>query len=91
MIILLCSYLWAVCICVASQLFGDAGYTDADLAGIIVAIVQVVFTLGSVLLVDRVGRRGLLMAAGLGIAASSAVLGSTQWPVSCSLRPPALL
>lgn len=59
----------------SGQIFDDAGFHDANTAALIVSGVQVIVTAISCVLVDKSGRRSLLMAAGIGMTASLAVLG----------------
>ena len=58
-------------------IFDKAGSSiDKNLSTIIVGIVQLVATLGSMFLVDRAGRRILLFVSGFGMAISLAALGA---------------
>ena len=58
-------------------IFDKAGSSiDKNISTIIVGIVQLVATLGSMFLVDRAGRRILLFVSGFGMAVSLAALGS---------------
>lgn len=59
----------------SGQIFDDAGFHDANTAALIVSSVQVIVTAISCVLVDKSGRRSLLMAAGIGMAASLVILG----------------
>lgn len=57
------------------SIFEDAGVESANVAALSVSATQVIVTAISCLLVDRAGRRMLLMLAGIGMACSSAILG----------------
>jgi len=58
------------------QIFKDAGSTmDSNLSSIIIGIVQVVATMVAVVLVDRAGRRILLLISDVAMCAAIAVLG----------------
>lgn len=60
----------------ASQIFTDAGATiPSELATIIIGIIQVVATFGSSLVVDKLGRRILLMLSALIMCICSTALG----------------
>ena len=59
----------------SGQIFEDAGFSNANVSAIMVSAVQVVVTGLSCFVVDKSGRRGLLMAAGIGMSAACSVLG----------------
>ena len=59
------------------EIFSDAGVSNANAASLSVAAVQVVITMVSVVLVDRAGRRMLLMLAGIGMACTCSILGAS--------------
>ncbi|EDQ86863.1 uncharacterized protein MONBRDRAFT_10586 [Monosiga brevicollis MX1] len=59
----------------SGKIFEDAGMSNPNVPALIVSAVQVVITGLSGTIIDRAGRRALIMAAGIGMAASSAVLG----------------
>eukprot|EP00043_Microstomoeca_roanoka_P007023 m.68003 g.68003 ORF g.68003 m.68003 type:complete len:507 (+) comp13662_c0_seq1:177-1697(+) len=63
----------------SAQIFEDAGFSNSNVAALIVSGVQVVVTAISCVLVDKSGRRALLMVSGLGMAASAALLGYFFW------------
>eukprot|EP00053_Salpingoeca_punica_P008839 m.78958 g.78958 ORF g.78958 m.78958 type:complete len:528 (-) comp14770_c0_seq2:332-1915(-) len=57
------------------SIFEDAGMSSPDVSALSASAVQVIVTMISCFLVDRAGRRALLMVAGIGMSASAAVLG----------------
>lgn len=59
----------------ATGIFANAGVQSAGIAALCVAVLQVVVTAVSVLLMDLAGRRPLLLAASVGMCASSVALG----------------
>eukprot|EP00730_Choanoeca_flexa_P017114 TRINITY_DN8198_c0_g1_i3.p1 TRINITY_DN8198_c0_g1~~TRINITY_DN8198_c0_g1_i3.p1 ORF type:complete len:505 (+),score=112.64 TRINITY_DN8198_c0_g1_i3:113-1627(+) len=59
----------------SGKIFADAGMSNPNVPALIVAAVQVVVTAFAGSIVDRSGRRSLLMGAGIGMASSCAVLG----------------
>lgn len=59
----------------SGSIFTAAGFSNANTASLIVSGVQVVVTGLSCFVVDKSGRRSLLMAAGVGMSASTGVLG----------------
>eukprot|EP00049_Salpingoeca_infusionum_P022433 m.6721 g.6721 ORF g.6721 m.6721 type:complete len:509 (-) comp5184_c0_seq1:329-1855(-) len=63
----------------SGEIFADAGFENANAAALIVSGVQVIVTGISCLIVDKAGRRSLLMAAGIGMVASCAMLGYFFW------------
>eukprot|EP00041_Stephanoeca_diplocostata_P027156 m.744541 g.744541 ORF g.744541 m.744541 type:complete len:532 (-) comp23124_c0_seq20:376-1971(-) len=56
-------------------IFSMAGISNACVAAMMVAVVQVVVTVASCFIIDKAGRRSLLMVAGTGMAAMDIVLG----------------
>ena len=63
----------------ASTMLLDAGFSSANVAAIAIAIVQVIVTAISCLIVDKVGRRILLMIPTAVMCASMAVLGASRY------------
>ncbi|EGD75291.1 hypothetical protein PTSG_06943 [Salpingoeca rosetta] len=63
----------------SGSIFEDAGFDNSNVAALIVGSVQFVVTAISCVIVDKSGRRALLMVAGVGMAASSALLGYYFW------------
>ena len=59
----------------AGPIFKDAGQSNADRSGLYVMSVQVAATLVSVILMERVGRRTLLLISSAGMAVSAGLLG----------------
>ena len=57
------------------SIFNGAGFVNGEMATIAVGVVQVVFTLIACLLIDKYGRRLLLVVAGCGMAGSCFALG----------------
>ncbi|XP_077989711.1 solute carrier family 2, facilitated glucose transporter member 8-like isoform X2 [Glandiceps talaboti] len=57
------------------DIFHSAGFTDGHLATVIVGAVQVVFTILAASIMDRAGRRILLIVAGTGMTISSVTFG----------------
>ncbi len=48
---------------------------NSQIASLIVGVVQVIITFIACMLIDKVGRRALLMTAGIGMTASCVILG----------------
>ena len=63
----------------ASQMLGDAGLSDPNDASIVIGVVQVFVTAVSCLIVDKFGRRKLLMLPTLLMFVSMAVLGASKY------------
>eukprot|EP00055_Hartaetosiga_balthica_P016704 m.106628 g.106628 ORF g.106628 m.106628 type:complete len:565 (-) comp9158_c1_seq5:1908-3602(-) len=63
----------------SASIFEDAGVSDANLSAILFSIVQMIVTGISCILVDKAGRRALLMTAGIGMCASLILLGYYFW------------
>ena len=63
----------------ASTMLLDAGFSDANVAAIAIAAVQIIATGISCLIVDKVGRRILLIIATIVMCASMVVLGVSQY------------
>lgn len=61
------------------QIFADAGFSNGNLPGLIVGVVQVVITAIACVIIDKTGRRALLITAGIGMAGASAILGYYFW------------
>lgn len=59
----------------ATEMFKSAGVSDASTGSLILAIAQLVVTALSCVIIDKVGRRPLLMTAGTGMCAALVVLG----------------
>lgn len=59
----------------ATEIFKSAGIQDAATGSLIVGIVQVIVTLFSCVIIDKAGRRALLMTAGTGMFSALLVLG----------------
>ncbi len=59
----------------SNQIFEDAGQDNASLSSVILGIVQVVVTAIACLLIDKTGRRALLMFAGIGMTGACLLLG----------------
>ena len=57
------------------SIFNGAGFENGERATIVVGLVQVVFTVVACLLIDKYGRRLLLLTAGVGMASSCFGLG----------------
>ena len=57
------------------SIFESAGYENGQLATVVVGLVQVVFTFLACFLMDKAGRRLLLLVAGLGMTVSCLLLG----------------
>ncbi|MGN6377154.1 MAG: sugar porter family MFS transporter [Sphingomonas sp.] len=51
-----------------NQIFADAGFASADLQAILIGVANLIFTLLGMALIDRIGRRTLLLAGGVGTA-----------------------
>eukprot|EP01147_Barroeca_monosierra_P004188 gene4188-6534_t len=63
----------------SGQIFEDAGFSNSNIAALIIGSVQFVVTGISCVIVDKSGRRALLMVAGMIMAASSSMLGYFFW------------
>ena len=59
----------------ATEIFKSAGISNASTGSLIVGVVQVVITVLSCFLIDKAGRRALLMTAGTGMFSALVVLG----------------
>eukprot|EP00045_Choanoeca_perplexa_P007224 m.63910 g.63910 ORF g.63910 m.63910 type:complete len:503 (+) comp13983_c0_seq1:423-1931(+) len=59
----------------AGKIFKDADMPNANVPALIVSAVQVVVTAFAGSIIDKTGRRALLMSAGIGMASACAVLG----------------
>eukprot|EP00051_Salpingoeca_urceolata_P005436 m.73231 g.73231 ORF g.73231 m.73231 type:complete len:508 (-) comp14328_c0_seq1:16-1539(-) len=59
----------------SGKIFSQAGFTNANLPALVVSIVQVIVTGISCLIIDKAGRRALLLMATIGMTASCIVLG----------------
>lgn len=59
----------------AETIFEDASFKGSDVATVIVAVVQVVFTAVAAMLMDRVGRKVLLILSGIAMSVSTGVFG----------------
>jgi sugar porter (SP) family MFS transporter len=51
-----------------NQIFADAGFGSADLQAILIGLANLVFTLVGMMLIDRIGRKTLLLIGGVGTA-----------------------
>mmetsp|Transcript_31116 Transcript_31116/g.81549 ORF Transcript_31116/g.81549 Transcript_31116/m.81549 type:complete len:533 (-) Transcript_31116:39-1637(-) len=60
----------------SGNIFAIAGLTNASLAAVILGVTQVIVTGGSCLIIDKAGRRPLLMVAGIGMVGMLVVLGT---------------
>ncbi|TPG39008.1 sugar porter family MFS transporter [Sphingomonas koreensis] len=56
-----------------NQIFADAGFHSADLQAIIIGVANLVFTLIGMALIDRIGRKTLLLIGGVGTASCLAL------------------
>lgn len=59
----------------SGNIFAIAGLTNSSLASVILGVTQVLVTTFSCLIIDKAGRRALLMVAGIGMVGMLAVLG----------------
>ncbi|XP_029916686.1 solute carrier family 2, facilitated glucose transporter member 8 [Myripristis murdjan] len=59
----------------AENIFEQAHFKDSDLATVIVALTQVVFTAVAALVMDKAGRKVLLIISGIAMAASTTAFG----------------
>lgn len=60
----------------SSSIFEEGGLISADTAGIIIAVVQVIFVLVSIVIVDKLGRRILLIISAVSMALSCLGMGT---------------
>eukprot|EP00037_Helgoeca_nana_P019693 m.193101 g.193101 ORF g.193101 m.193101 type:complete len:531 (+) comp24970_c0_seq1:178-1770(+) len=59
----------------SGNIFAIAGLHNSSLASVILGVTQVIITMFSCLIIDKAGRRALLMVAGIGMTGMLAVLG----------------
>lgn len=59
----------------AETIFEDANFKSSDVATVIVAVVQVVFTAVAAMVMDRAGRKFLLILSGIAMSVSTGVFG----------------
>ncbi|XP_043914747.1 solute carrier family 2, facilitated glucose transporter member 8 [Protopterus annectens] len=60
----------------AETIFEDAGFKNSSIASVIVGAIQVAFTAGAALIMDKAGRKILLIISGAIMTVSSAVFGA---------------
>ncbi|MEN1680078.1 MAG: MFS transporter [Planctomycetota bacterium] len=70
----------------APRILGMAGLEDARTGQVLIGVVNLVFTIGGLWLIDRVGRRTLLLIGSVGYIASLAVVSATFYQNDAALR-----
>ncbi|KAJ8415572.1 hypothetical protein AAFF_G00425520 [Aldrovandia affinis] len=59
----------------AESIFEDANFKSSDVATVIVAVIQVIFTTIAAMIMDRAGRKVLLILSGIAMSVSTGVFG----------------
>lgn len=75
----------------SGAIFEAANYDDPAIGALITGAINVVVTIFSALVVDRFGRRPLLLLSMVGCAVSSAVLGAFFYMLDSDQNPPGLI
>lgn len=75
----------------AGTIFADAGMSNPQVPALIVASVQVVVTAIACVIIDKTGRRALLLIAGIGMAGSVMVLGYYFYLLNHRSESPAMI
>ncbi|KAM9392319.1 solute carrier family 2, facilitated glucose transporter member 8 [Pholidichthys leucotaenia] len=72
----------------AENIFEQANFKESDLASVIVGLIQVVFTAVAALIMDKAGRKVLLIISGVAMAISTMVFGVYFYLMSKLHSPP---